>query len=686
MTERRKTFLAIAILAAIPTLLFLDVILGSGVFSIRDTAVYHYPAKKILRDIVTGGEFPYWNPLLSAGQPLAASPPQEVFYPLTWLILLPDFIYGFQWLVLVHVYIAIFGMYALLRSLGASRTAGCAGALSFGIGGLIVSNLNLFPLLFSAAWMPPIAMYTRAYLRKRMPRDLVFACAAMAMQLLVGEPMTVLQTGFILGVYALLRRREHDRWRGIARDLGIVAAISVLALLLSAMQTVPSIDFLRDSVRARGFDYSLVRDWSTPPARLAEAIYPRIFGNPRQDTDAPFWGTELYRLRSSGLFLSIYSGLLITVAALAGLVTRRRGALIYAVLAGTSILLALGDHTPLLERIYRAGFARSLRYPEKFLTMGIFATVVFGTIAFDALLEGDRRLRRIATIVAASTAAIALVFACMTFAPNAAATFARMWKLDAVEPGMLAASRSGWFIAALRGALLASLFAFALRMRRNAVTVIAIAFVCIDLGSQVWDLAPRAPRAFYTDPPPVLRELTGDRASYRVFLLGEWTQKARNRRGYLVRRPHAFIISRNALGSRTAHVYGVRTALDIDFDLTQLQVTDDFTSAAWELKDKTKDWLNYAAAMSNIRYVGMFRPIAKEAAAAGNDVRALRPIRFIGGREYPRYYFATQLVTARNRAEFVSKVASGRYDRTAAFVPSDEFLGVPRVPRSSSAN
>lgn len=666
--SRRHDAVAITILIAVPSVLFLDVLLGWGVFYTRDVPFYHFPGKKILRDVVLAGEFPYWNPFISAGQPLAANPAHEVFYPLTWLILLPSFVYGFQLLALSHVYVATLATYALLRSLGTTRAAAVAGGLSFGLGGFVLSGLHFFPFLFSAAWMPLTCLFTRRFLQQRAWRDFALAAAAFGMQFLVGEPVTILQTGFLLGMYALFRGER--RAARMLRDVAFVGAISVAALLVSAVQTLPTLDHYGDSVRANGFEWRIVGDWSTPPVRFAEVIYPSLLGEVRHDSDRPYWGTNLFGERGMPFFLSIYSGLLIVSMAFAGVIAGVRGRWLYLSVAVASVALALGSHTPLFRWLYDIGAARSIRYPEKFVIMGIFATVIFGALAFDALLRGDSRIRRTAIAFAAATA----LFAALAAAFTTPEMFRSIWRLsDEPLDAKLAFARIGWFMAMARGVLLAALL-FALPYVRRALAVaFAVAFIVADLGLFVPEVAPRAPVAFYTDPPPVVQELAANRDEYRIFQIQEWTPKARNKQAYMSRRPHLFVLLRNALAGLSPATYGFRTAMEVDYDLTSLAVTDDFVRAAWELRDRSNDWLNYVAAMSNIRYVGLFRPLEPEIARAGGDVRAIRPTRFVEGAQHPRYYFATEIVSASTRDEFVDKVASGRHAKQAAFIDGPSF-------------
>ena len=194
-----------ALLSLIATISFADVLFGVNQLYMRDLTRYYYPAKQILREVVQHGEFPYWNRYFSAGQPIAANPEHEVFYPLTWLILLPSYDLGYRLHILIHIYIGLLGMYALLRSMELRPPAAWFGALSFGLGGIYLSYVNLLPILFCAAWLPLTCLFVRRFLLRRNIRDFAAAALFLGMQFLVAEPTTVMQTGLLIGMYALYR-------------------------------------------------------------------------------------------------------------------------------------------------------------------------------------------------------------------------------------------------------------------------------------------------------------------------------------------------------------------------------------------------------------------------------------------------------------------------------------------------
>jgi hypothetical protein len=658
--SRRADLIAIAILLGFLTVLFADVLLGVNALYVRDVSHYYFPAKHVLRTIVLGGDFPSWNPYFAAGQPLAANPEHEVFYPLTWLILLPDFVIGFGLAIVVHLYLAAIAMYAFLRSLALRAPASFFGALSFVLGGISLSYLNLLPYLFAVAWLPLICLFTRRFLRDAQRRDFALASLCFGMQLLIGEPSTILQTGMLLGVYAAFRG---------ARAIGRVALICFAALLLSAVQMIPAIDHAAQSVRAEGFPFENVTSWSTPLARLGELIQPNLFGHQLVNEKRVYWGGALYPGRGVPFLHSIYAGIAVTVLALAGLIAGVRGRRLVLVLFALSLLLALGAHTPLWRVLYDTGLARSLRYPEKFLLLGLFTAIVYAAVVFEEL----ERVRKTAIVVAGAITALLAIVAIIAFTPMHARLFIGLWQPPArMLAEMLALSRSGWMLAAARALLLLVLLRNFGRVRQPVWLALFGLFVALDLGLLLPELAPRVPADYYRQPPALAQQLPPFRAPYRVFHLASWqTAKAG---WYTTPQPDQYWIHRNAMYPPMTATWQIRSVIEPDYDRTALQPTEDFTRAVWAISTRRADWLNAVAAMSNAWYCAVFVPGPDAFAKAHGDRRVLQPVRLLELDPHPRYSFAGHLETADH---FVEKVASARYPDGTAFIEGTPFRPAP---------
>ena len=135
--------------------------------------------------------------------------------------------------------------------------------------------------------------------------------------------------------------------------------------------------------------------WSLPPVRLLEFVAPRILGHVDQPDERWYWGGKLYPERKYPFLYSIYPGLL--VALLSGAAVTR-GPPRRWVWVGTAVLgalLAVGTHLPFwhLARSVVPGL-KGLRYPEKFILLTVFATVVLSSFAFEELQRDRTDLRR----------------------------------------------------------------------------------------------------------------------------------------------------------------------------------------------------------------------------------------------------------------------------------------------------
>jgi hypothetical protein len=366
----------VALLAVAVALLFSDVLfLGSG-FYVRDVYRDYLPSRFVLRQVVTGGELPLWNRFYSAGQPLAANPGFQTFYPGTWLVFLPSFLLGFNLVIVLHVALAAIGMFLLLRDGGLRIDSSLFGAIAFGLGGAVLSLTNLVPFLTSVAWWPLIVMFAR----RRSTRGLA---VTLGMVLLAGEVSVIVQTAILLAS-ASLAPRSGERVApslplraGCGRVRGVVTAC-LLALGIGAVQIVPALDLARDTARARLLSSEETRAWRMPAVRPIELFYAHAFGRITDD-GSDYRGAWRYIPPRVPLIFSIYCGLLVPLLVIAGIALRVRGWVTTIILALLSYALAIGG----------AAVFRVIRYPEKFVLFGLFALIVFAATVIDRL---DRRL------------------------------------------------------------------------------------------------------------------------------------------------------------------------------------------------------------------------------------------------------------------------------------------------------
>ena len=135
--------LAFAGIAILITVAFADILFFHRALYLRDVARGFYPNFAALRDALRSGAIPSWNPLVNAGQPLASNPIYAAIYPPQWIAALSHGAFGFQLEIVAHYVLAATGMYRFLRSLGLRATSSFFGAISFALGGMMLSLSNL---------------------------------------------------------------------------------------------------------------------------------------------------------------------------------------------------------------------------------------------------------------------------------------------------------------------------------------------------------------------------------------------------------------------------------------------------------------------------------------------------------------------------------------------------------------
>lgn len=638
------------VLLAVLAGLFGDPLVRGDFYFSRDLTSYHYPMKSMIRQVVEAGGFPYWNPAQGGGEPMAANPAYEMFYPLQWLIFVGSFNFGYRLHIVVHVFLAATGMFLLLRAWGLRSWSCLAGALGFALSGPYLSLVRLLPFLFSMTWIPWIFYFFDQHLRDRRSRWFAGAAIALALQALVGEPIIAGETWLMLLLYAVWRGGEGSRLEVLKRAALLIA----LGNGLAAVQLIPGIDHARDSVRSLGFSWAMVSTWSLPPARVLEMLFPALFRHLAAGREETFLG--LMYPDGDPFVQDWYLGLALIVAALAlGVKGRRSATSIVVVLLGVLYVVALGRHTPLLHGVYDAGLFHWLRYTEKFWLPASFILVCCGAVALDRLLEGERSVRR------SMIAITALWLAGSLFLISTRPLTDELW---------------GWMLVA-RGAGLLVLLLAAPRLKSLLAPAILL-FFFLDCAYLVPELLPTMPSRFFSPPAGdgQLQRGTG----YRLFHQAdwEWDRGSPRATAYFVEDSTYFWSFRNGEFPRQPWAWGHFVALPQDIDGTALIASADLLRSMFEVRDGgRKDWAEIFMAMSNVSHRAVLRPYLEESARVHGDLREASPVDFVPTPRYPRYYFADQLVTIEGRDDFVSKLTNHSWSRRAAFVASPGFNPSP---------
>jgi hypothetical protein len=642
---RKTEVVALAVVLACVALAFADVILLGKAFYARDIPLGFYPAFSALRNVVRAGQFPFWNPFFSAGQPLAANPAYAALYPLPWLAIAFDGFKPFALIVIVHYLIAATGFFVLMRSLRLHPAAAAFGAISFALGGMMMSLNNLVSVLYAVSWMPWLALFGRQFFRDRRMRDFALTALILGLILLIGEQSVILQSGALLGAYGIYR------WRS-ARALVPTAVICVFALLVGLAQIVPAIDHQRDSRRSHPLPYADIITWSMTPARPIELIDANTFGNFAPEV-IYFWASD-HPTNLPWLF-SIYVGLFAAALIVSGFVLRIRGWAFVAVVSLISYVVAIGKHGPVIPLLYKLGL-RSLRFPEKFFISAIFVLTIFAAIAAHEFLR-DARFRRVAFLTSIAFAVIAAGVLAFASSP----WFANVVDLTAmdVEQTVIAA-RSGALSSLVTS--IGLVLILALRDRTRLCFALLALFVAVDLGSRVRSVAPRLDGSFYA-PPRLASGLHTRPGPVRIYHDAAWK--------YMVGAPRIPQEAsewrlRNSMVPEIQTAWDIESALEADVAATDLLPSAEFERLFWKARSLGRDdLLQRLASFAGITHVVLLR----DARSADDPVR-IQP--FPGN----RYYFARQLLPA-------ARIMDPDLSRFAAFVETPFVPAPGRVLRST---
>jgi Bacterial membrane protein YfhO len=666
-------------------------LLGSGrALANRDIAVFHLPLRSAFADLAARG-LPAWNPWLHGGQPILSNPSYGAFYPPSWLVFLAPPAYALSLMALLHAAIAFAGAWRLAWHFGCGRgTAALAGVGYVGCGAYL-SLLSAYTLFGSMAWFPWVLAWADESLRAPAGggwwRPGLLAGGALALQLLNGEPSTVVITGL-----ALLALTASAAGRRLAAAPRILVPI-LFAAALAAVQLLPTLGRLADSPR-KALPARIATTWSMPPARLVEVVFPHFFGDPIRDVEGLFFGWNLND-RDFPYVLSVYPGFLLVVLGVSALLLwriPRRAAWSLSLAVGGG--LALGRHNPLFAGLRDAiPVLGILRYPEKFIVLAVLALALAGVLGWQRLLD-EREAGRpqsadfplaLALVLLATAVTLA---ALLVLAPRTA-----LWFITShAAPVLPAASRQrallylrGESWAAVRTAAAVVAFLCLCRWQRpprRLLEALAVVVLAADLWRYGHALLQTIPADAYRTPPPLAAGLLPARA--RIFF-----QEPKPGAPQVFRRwgDSQTLLTRSHLTQLepySANLWHIPYVFEPDFDLML---------TGWGRKAKSIQQSEGVRSLRGQRYLGVWnvgtlflQKTWREQVAALRDPTAMPLHKVANPCLLPRFRFAPRVTFHPDHAAALAAARAegwdvARYEHCVGAERSPETLSYQRPPR-----
>jgi hypothetical protein len=385
-----KTTASIVGLFCLTLLYFSDVLTAKTLLVERDLTTFFYPFRFVWVETIRQGHFPFWNPYIKCGVPLFATIQPAVLYPLSLFYLLLPLDLAFNWTIVLHFFLAGLFTYGLMRELGASLQGALAVAIGFVFSGYLISVHNVLNTLISVSWYPLVMWFGCRMVRTGMVRWAIAAGISICCMFLGGGVEAVLfavVSLLILSIQpAVLPATYSDNSVSLQRRLGLFGVAVIIFLGLSMVQLVPFFEVYRQSHRYSGVPLYEATRWSLAPRDLLYFLLPDIYGE-RLSPDR-YWKFQNY-------LKSIYVGPIVLLLACICLVKKGRRGLILLAAMTVTLILALGEYTPIYPFFYRyLPLFAALRYPVKFIFLFIFWLCVAAGLGLDLLRSRFSERRR----------------------------------------------------------------------------------------------------------------------------------------------------------------------------------------------------------------------------------------------------------------------------------------------------
>jgi hypothetical protein len=214
-----------------------------------------YPGHRLIGEAIRSGQIPLWNPYVLNGYPMHAALAMGVFAPVTMLAYVLPIDAAWTTQLVAEPVIAALGTALYARALGLRHAAALSAGFVFGWCGFQAGWAGQ-AMIDVSIWLPWVMLGVLRVAEAPAPWKIALTGLALAVTPLSGHPEIAAYVALMAGANALVcllwprLPASSDNpscatiWKARGKACGALAVVAVLATLLSAVQTLPTVEWL----------------------------------------------------------------------------------------------------------------------------------------------------------------------------------------------------------------------------------------------------------------------------------------------------------------------------------------------------------------------------------------------------------------------------------------------------------
>ncbi len=379
-------------------LLVISVTTFASILTTPDTLIYNEDVDFVYGYETTMGRdysldgFSLWTPYYGGGSPSLGKIQAGLLYlPQALLRITLPIVDRLNWGVVVHVFIAGYGIYWLMRDLKASPTAATFSAIAFMLSGSIIPRAlaGHISVLYAVAWAGWLLFAYRRMLYQPTWWNLCLTILFSSFVILGGHAQIsitvfLVPISYFLFVFVIECLRDR-RWRFLFRGFVLSVLMAILTLGLTAAQMIPFLEWIQFTTRGVGsafFSIEFMLRNSVQLQHLLTPILPLLWFDSESSTSI-YLGLPS-NLREISSFVGLIS-LCLIVLGLFRVKNQNKHLVIYFLgLAFFGLIMSMGTTNPMYPTILE--ILPYFRAPGRFMLLWTFSLAVLAGYFLDGLL------------------------------------------------------------------------------------------------------------------------------------------------------------------------------------------------------------------------------------------------------------------------------------------------------------